>query len=109
MANQTKRKLHRVLANRLIKMISRCENPKQPDYARYGARGISVCPEWLRKDSGLASFIKHVGSELPLPHGVSLEAALAMRGAALISANSKLGLTKRSPVHCPIPTPTSRS
>ena len=85
MANQTKQNLRRILSNRLRKMINRCENPKQSDYVRYGARGISVCPEWLRKDSGLASFIKHVGSELPLPHGVSLEAALAMRGAAHVS------------------------
>lgn len=27
-------------------MRQRCENPKVPSYADYGARGISVCPEW---------------------------------------------------------------
>lgn len=27
-------------------MIRRCENPKSPDYYRYGALGISVCDEW---------------------------------------------------------------
>ena len=27
-------------------MIRRCENPKAPDYYRYGALGISVCGEW---------------------------------------------------------------
>lgn len=31
-------------------MIARCYNPKDPNYARYGARGISVCDEW-RKDN----------------------------------------------------------
>lgn len=79
MANQTKRKLRRILANRWRKMIRRCENPKSPDYVRYGGRGISVCAAWRCKDSGLASFIDHVSS-LPLPQGMSLDAALAMRG-----------------------------
>lgn len=28
------------------KMRQRCYNPKDPKYPRYGARGITVCPEW---------------------------------------------------------------
>lgn len=27
-------------------MIARCENPENPNYFRYGERGISVCDEW---------------------------------------------------------------
>lgn len=27
-------------------MKQRCENPNNPNYVRYGARGIAVCPEW---------------------------------------------------------------
>ncbi len=27
-------------------MINRCENPNEPKYARYGQRGIKVCPAW---------------------------------------------------------------
>ena len=27
-------------------MIQRCENPKRPQYIRYGGRGIKVCEEW---------------------------------------------------------------
>ena len=27
-------------------MVSRCNNPKHSQYKYYGARGISVCPEW---------------------------------------------------------------
>lgn len=27
-------------------MISRCENPKNSSYARYGGRGITICSEW---------------------------------------------------------------
>lgn len=27
-------------------MIKRCEKEKDPSYVNYGARGISVCPEW---------------------------------------------------------------
>lgn len=27
-------------------MLRRCNNPSQQNYARYGAKGIKVCPEW---------------------------------------------------------------
>jgi len=27
-------------------MIQRCENPKSPNYPRYGARGTTVCERW---------------------------------------------------------------
>ena len=27
-------------------MIQRCENPKNVGYKNYGARGVTVCPEW---------------------------------------------------------------
>lgn len=29
-------------------MLQRCRNPNNGQYANYGARGISVCEEWLR-------------------------------------------------------------
>lgn len=29
-------------------MISRCTNPKDYRFKRYGARGITVCPEWMK-------------------------------------------------------------
>lgn len=29
-----------------IAMLSRCRNPKDPNYINYGARGISVCEQW---------------------------------------------------------------
>lgn len=32
-------------------MIRRCENSKEPAYANYGGRGISICAEW-RDGSG---------------------------------------------------------
>jgi hypothetical protein len=28
-------------------MIRRCTKPEDKDFARYGARGITVCPEWM--------------------------------------------------------------
>lgn len=40
----------------------RCHNPRSKDFARYGARGISVCPEW-RTD--VQAFIRDMGPRPP--------------------------------------------
>jgi len=37
-------------------MIDRCQNPNNSSYSNYGARGATVCPEWLGPD-GLSTFI----------------------------------------------------
>ena len=39
---QTNTRLYRIWGT----MLSRCRNPRRKDYAYYGGRGISVCPEW---------------------------------------------------------------
>lgn len=36
-----------------LNMVRRCENPKSPDYYRYGGRGIEVCEKW----HGLGAFL----------------------------------------------------
>ena len=36
-------------------MKNRCLNPKSKDYAYYGARGITICQEWLSFDGFFAS------------------------------------------------------
>ena len=38
-------------------MHRRCENPQRRSYERYGARGITVCPEWSG-DEGLTNFVQ---------------------------------------------------
>ena len=43
MKKSPKSKLH----HRWYLMIARCTDPKDPNYHRYGARGITVCAEWL--------------------------------------------------------------
>jgi DNA-directed RNA polymerase subunit RPC12/RpoP len=39
-------------------MVSRCTNPDDKDYVKYGARGITVCKEWL---ASFDSFILYMG------------------------------------------------
>lgn len=51
-------------------MLSRCTNPKDKDYVRYGGRGISVCARWIWGDagkSGVATFLDDMGPR-PTPH-----------------------------------------
>lgn len=48
-------------------MNQRCGNPRNPNYAHYGARGITVCEEW-RHD--FARFFADMG---PRPDGFTLE------------------------------------
>jgi hypothetical protein len=43
-----------------IEMIQRCCNPKDRAYPSYGARGISVCEEWVGPQ-GFETFLKDVG------------------------------------------------
>lgn len=38
-------------------MIQRCNNPKSTSYERYGAKGITVCDEWLG-ENGFINFCK---------------------------------------------------
>jgi hypothetical protein len=46
-------------------MKQRCLNPNAPNYARYGGRGITICPEWL----GFDGFLAALG---PRPEGMTL-------------------------------------
>lgn len=40
-------------------MKARCCNPRNPSYARYGGRGITVCPRWL---DSFENFLADVGN-----------------------------------------------
>ena len=48
-------------------MIQRCENPANPKWPQYGARGITVCDRWRRS---CASFREDMG---PRPAGMTLD------------------------------------
>lgn len=48
-------------------MIARCTNPKHPAYARYGGRGIAICPQWL---ASFEAFLADVGER---PAGKTLD------------------------------------
>jgi hypothetical protein len=55
-------------------MRARCGNTYSPGYAGYGARGITVCPEW---DSSFEKFLADMG---PRPEGMSIERIDNTRG-----------------------------
>jgi hypothetical protein len=42
-------------------MLARCENPKEPSFEYYGARGISVCERWHDFDN----FLEDMGERPP--------------------------------------------
>lgn len=48
-------------------MKQRCGNPKDKTFKYYGARGITVCDEWL---NSFDTFLKDMG---PRPQGTSLD------------------------------------
>jgi hypothetical protein len=47
-------------------MLNRCRNPNQPNYARYGARGIKVCDRWKT----FLNFLADMGER---PQGMTLD------------------------------------
>lgn len=49
-----------------VSMRQRCLNPKSWQYRYYGARGITVCPEW----DSFGHFLADMGEA---PHGLTLE------------------------------------
>ena len=50
-------------------MLQRCTNPKYKNYGNYGARGITVCEEWL----DVANFIAWAESTHPNDGGYTLD------------------------------------
>lgn len=50
-------------------MIQRCTNVNRKEYANYGGRGITVCPEWRLS---FEAFYKDMG---PRPEGMTLDRA----------------------------------
>lgn len=48
-------------------MRQRCNNPKSPDYPRYGGRGIRVCERW---QNDFAAFLADMGER---PDGLTLD------------------------------------
>jgi hypothetical protein len=47
--------------------IQRCRNPNRSDYARYGGRGVTVCPRWL---ASYENFLTDMGER---PDGLTLD------------------------------------
>ncbi len=54
-------------------MKARCFNPKNPHYAEYGGRGVTVCEQWGR----FKSFLEDMGVRVERACDISEEDALA--------------------------------
>lgn len=50
-----------------LSMVSRCTNPKDASFHRYGGRGIKVCQEWV---DNFSAFYSHIGDR---PTGHTLD------------------------------------
>lgn len=48
-------------------MINRCTNERVPEFARYGARGISVCERWA---SSYENFLADMGRKPSPSHSI---------------------------------------
>ena len=44
-------------------MKSRCYNPNHTSYKNYGAKGVTVCDEWLEYGNGFNNFVKDLGKK----------------------------------------------
>ena len=51
------------LYSKYTHMILRCYNPKSNRYYRYGARGITVCDEWLESIDNFIEWAESIGYE----------------------------------------------
>lgn len=45
-----------------LNALHRCHNPGHYSYSEYGGRGISVCDEWRKAQSGFTTFLKDMGA-----------------------------------------------
>lgn len=57
----------------LGRLISRCRNPKDISYARYGGRGITVCDDWLYGRDGLSKYETFILDMGMRPRGCSID------------------------------------
>ena len=51
-------------------MKSRCTNPNNPSWHRYGGRGITICERWSKHRVGFHNFVADMG---PRPDGYSID------------------------------------
>ena len=50
--------IYNELRSRYNNMKARCYNPDSKDYKNYGARGITICSEWLEPKVGYSNFVE---------------------------------------------------
>lgn len=55
------------------RLLNRCYNPKNPSYARYGGRGITVCDRWRYGENGKTGFECFLEDMGRRPNGTSID------------------------------------
>lgn len=68
-AHRTHGKCHTRLYGVWNNMILRCHNPNNPEYPRYGGRGIAVCDEWRRDFMTFYTWAMAAGYDETAPRG----------------------------------------
>lgn len=66
----TLRQVYRAEYCAWLNALHRCHNPAHQAYHLYGDRGITVCDEWRKKETGFSTFFKDLGPRPSAQHSL---------------------------------------
>ncbi|MDM7957761.1 hypothetical protein [Blastomonas sp.] len=66
----TLKQAHHPEFNAWVNALHRCHNPAHYSFPDYGGRGISVCDEWRRAETGFETFLDDMGPRPSPDHSI---------------------------------------